>query len=314
MRTLVTGAAGFAGRHLVTALAGWEHEVVGTDLAVPEDAPAGATWRTLDVTDRQATETLLGEVRPDCLFHLAGFAHVGKAEQDPEGCLAVNFGGTRNVLDGCLAASAETRAVVVSSAEVYGRVPHEDLPVREELPLRPGTAYALSKAAAEMAARHASARGLSVVTLRPFNHIGPGQSDDFVASAFAHQLARIEAGKQEPILRVGNLEAVRDLTDVRDTVRGYVRAAVAGLDGAVYNVTSGDAVPIKELLRTLLDLCTAEVEVVEDPERMRPVDLPVFHGSGMRLAGDTGFRAELHLRETLADVLDYWREREASPR
>jgi len=314
VRALVTGAAGFAGRHLVAALLGWEHEVVGTDLALPDDAPVGATWHALDVTDRQAAQELLAEVQPDCLFHLAGLAHVGLAEKDPERCLAVNFGGTRNVLEACLAASDKTRAVIISSAEVYGLVPHEDLPVREELPLRPGTAYALSKAAAEMAARHASARGLPVVILRPFNHIGPGQSDDFVASAFAHQLARIEAGVQEPVLRVGNLDAVRDLTDVRDTVRGYVRAAVAGLDGAVYNVTSGDAVPIKTLLGTLLELCTSTVEVVEDPERMRPNDQPVFHGSGARLASDTGFRAELRLRDTLADVLDYWREKEASPR
>ncbi|MHC4846256.1 MAG: NAD-dependent epimerase/dehydratase family protein, partial [Planctomycetota bacterium] len=166
MRALVTGAAGFAGRHLVSALLGWEHEVVGTDLTIPDDVPEGAAWRELDVTDRAAAEAALAEVRPDCLFHLAGFAHVGRAEEEPERCLAVNFGGTRNVLDACLAASADTRAIVVSSAEVYGRVPHEDLPVREELPLSPTTAYALSKAAAEMAARYASARGLRVVILR----------------------------------------------------------------------------------------------------------------------------------------------------
>lgn len=314
MLALVTGAAGFAGRHLVQALTQAGHEVVGTDLAVAGDPPTCSAWHALDVTDAQACATLLSSVCPDRLFHLAGQAHVGQAEQDPERCLAVNFGGTRAVLQACLAGSPSTRVLVISSAEVYGAVPPADLPVSEESPLRPATAYALSKAAAEMAARYASAKGLAVVILRPFNHIGPGQSDDFVASAFAHQLARIEAGKQEPVIRVGNLSAVRDLTDVRDTVRGYLRAAEAGRDGAVYNVTSGTPVSIRELLDTLLDLCREKVSVAEDPARMRPEDQPVFHGSGARLLAETGFRAELDLRGTLEGVLDYWRDMEASSR
>lgn len=314
MRALVTGAAGFAGRHLVVALHAAGHEVIASDLDVPEDAPRASEWIALDVTDESACESALRAARPDWLFHLAGFAHVGRAEQEPDRCLELNLGGTRALLEACLSASPATRAIVISSAEVYGAVPPDQLPVREECPVRPGTAYARSKVAAEETARDAAARGLSLVILRPFNHIGPGQSDDFVASAFAHQLARIEAGLQEAVIRVGNLAAVRDFSDVRETVRGYLRAAESGHDGAVYNVTSGEAVAIRDLLEILLELCRVPVEVVEDPARMRPIDQAVFHGSGALLAEDTGFRAELNLRDTLEDVLDYWRSREASPR
>jgi GDP-4-dehydro-6-deoxy-D-mannose reductase len=311
VRALVTGGAGFAGRHLLAALDRGGHEVVGAGL--PDGGlPEHGDWRDLDVRSEAACRELLAELQPGWVFHLAGQAHVARAEADPLGCLAVNFGGTRALLEACLAAAPRPRIVLVSSAEVYGRVRPEDLPVTESQPLRPATAYAVSKAAAEMAAHHAAARGLSVVILRPFNHIGPGQSDDFVASAFARQIARIEAGRQEPVLRVGNLAAVRDLLDVRDAVQGYARAAEAGRDGATYNVTSGDAVAVRDLLETLLSLTEARVSVLPDPARMRPVDVPVFHGSAERLAADTGFRARLDLRRTLSDVLDYWRAREST--
>ncbi|MHC5209938.1 MAG: NAD-dependent epimerase/dehydratase family protein [Planctomycetota bacterium] len=313
MRALVTGAAGFAGRHLVAALRAAGHETWASDqAAVPQEPDAPPHIRTLDVTDSAACHALIQEVEPEWVFHLAGIAHVRAAENAPEQALAVNFGGSRHVLEACLAHAPESRVLLVSSGEVYGPVPPDRLPVTEDEPLRPGTMYALSKAAAEMAAHHAAARGLHMVVLRPFNHIGPGQSDAFVASAFARQLARIEAGLQDPVLHVGNLEAVRDFTDARDTVRGYMSAAESGRDRAVYNVTSGRAVRIRDLLDTLISLCRRKVAIEQDPSRMRPVDVPVFHGSGERLARDTGFRADLDLRRTLADVLDYWRAREVS--
>jgi GDP-4-dehydro-6-deoxy-D-mannose reductase len=336
VRALVTGAAGFAGRHLVAALTAAGHETWASDLArnvagdaagdvagaaagdkdgeqVGDRAGSGGTparelqHRDLDVTDAAACRAVIGEVAPDWVFHLAGIAHVRTAEQAPERALAANFGGSRHVLEACLAVSPGSRVLLVSSGEVYGPVPPDRLPVTESEPLRPGTVYAVSKAAAEMAAHHAAARGLRTIVLRPFNHIGPGQSETFVASAFARQIARIEAGRQEPTLHVGNLEAVRDFTDVRDTVRAYLRAAEDGRDGAVYNVTSGKAVRIRELLDTLVALSRRPLTVVQDPSRMRPVDVSVFHGSGERLAADTGFRADFDLRRTLGDVLDYWR-------
>ncbi len=313
VRALVTGAAGFAGRHLLVALQRAGHEAVGAGFREPDGAPEGFPFHDLDVTARDACRALVAQCRPDAVFHLAGIAHVTRAEADPEACLAVNFGGSRAVLEACLAASPRPRVLLVSSAEVYGPVRAGEPALTEDHPLRPATAYAVSKAAAELAGHHAAARGLPVVIVRPFNHIGPGQSDDFVASAFARQVARIEAGRQEPVVSVGNLQAVRDLTDVRDTVAGYLRALEAGRDGAAYNVTTGTAVPVRDLLDVLLGLSRVPVTVRTDPARLRAVDVPGFHGSGERLAAGTGFRARLDLRRTLGDVLDYWRAREPGP-
>ncbi len=307
MRALVTGGAGFAGRHLLDALRAAGHEAHAADLHSVEKPTDAARHHLLDVTDAAACRALIGQLRPDWLFHLAGFAHVGKAEQAPDACLAVNFGGTRAVLEACVSASPATRVLLVSSAEVYGRVTEAALPVTEDAPLAPTTVYAVSKAAAEMAGHHARARGVSVVILRPFNHVGPGQSPDFVASAFAQQVARIEQGLQEPVLRVGNLEARRDLLDVRDTVVGYVLAAQAGRPDATYNVCSGRAVVMRDILDTLLSLSTVDVRVEQDPSRMRALDMPVFLGSGETLRRDTGFVPQRVLRDTLRDVLDYFR-------
>lgn len=311
MKALVTGAAGFAGRHLVESLLAAGEEVVGCGLAAApregEDDALPCAWVELDVTDPQACWDVLDAVRPDAVYHLAGVAHVAQAEADPQRALDVNFGGTRHLLDACLDGFANVRVLLASSAEVYGRVPTEQQPVVEDQPLAPGTAYALSKAAAEMAVHHAVARGLYAVIARPFNHIGPRQSDDFVASAFAHQIARIEAGEQEPVLEVGNLDAVRDLSDVRDIVRGYRELLRVGRPGEVFNLTSGGAVRIADLLDTLLELSSATIEVRTDPARLRPLDVPIFHGSGARLTERCGYAPRLDLARTLRDVLDYWR-------
>lgn len=311
MRVLVTGAGGFAGSHLVDALvaSGDGTEVYASDLHAdhPEVDERGVRRLALDVTDARAVHDVLAEVVPDRVFHLAGFAHVGAAEAEPDAAMAVNFGGTRTLLDAARDAAPAARVLVVSSSEVYGKVAPEAVPVSEDAPLCPATTYALSKACAEMAARLAVARGLDVVVLRPFNHIGPRQSDDFVSAAFAHQVARIEAGLQDPVMRVGNLDAQRDISHVRDTIGAYLAAAEHGRRGEAYNVTSGRAVPIRELLDVLLSLTDVDVTVETDPARMRASDVPIFHGCGDKLAEHTGWRAELDLRAALTDVLDYWR-------
>jgi GDP-4-dehydro-6-deoxy-D-mannose reductase len=310
LKQLVTGGGGFAGPHLVRSLIDAGHAVVACGSEErPEGLPESAIWARLDVTDTQACWNLLEEHRPQVIYHLAAFAHVAQVEARPEQALRVNFGGTRNLLDACLDGFVQTRFLLTSSAEVYGRVSADELPVTEDHALRPGTAYALSKAAAEMAVHHAVARGADAVIARAFNHIGPGQSDDFVAAAFAHQIARIEAGEQEPVLQVGNLEARRDFSDVRDTVRGYQEVARVGAPGEAFNVTSGAAVSIRQLLDGLLRLSKAEIEVRVDPTRLRPIDVPVFNGSGEKLAARSGFAPQLDLKRTLGDVLDDWRAR-----
>lgn len=310
MRALVTGAAGFAGRHLCAALAAGGHDVLGTGLAGTPALPKGVAWADLDVTDGAACRALLAAARPEWIFHLAGWSHVGRAEAAPEECLRVNFGGTRALLEACLAAAPRARVLLASSPEVYGRTPPGAPPLTEGMPLRPATVYGVSKAAVEAAGHHAVARGLDVVILRPFNHVGPGQVDDFVTAAFARQLARIEAGRQEPVLHVGNLSAVRDVADVRDVVVAYVRAAQAARSGEAYNVTSGRAVSVQELLDELRALARVPVRVEQDPARLRAVEVPVIHGSGEKLLRDTGVRIALDLRRTLGDVLAYWRATE----
>ncbi len=318
MKSLITGASGFAGRHLVQHLLSQGDEVVACDLATPTSGQAG-TWPqterlthvTLDVTDEQACWDVLADTRPTAIYHLAGMAHVMHAEQNPELCLAVNRDGCRNMLASCLDGFANVRFLFVSTAEVYGRVDANQLPVREGHPLRPATAYALSKAQAEMHVHRAAAQGLHCLIARAFNHIGPGQSDDFVTAAFAHQIARIEAGLQEPVMHVGNLAAVRDFSDVRDTVAAYRLCLMEGQPGEVLNVTSGQAVSIQLILDALLSLSEVEVKVEQDPTRMRPVDVPLFHGSTEHLTERCGHTPHYALVDTLQTVLDYWRERVA---
>ncbi len=313
MRALVTGAAGFAGGHLVRALTSAGHEVWATSLEPPEDLPAPARGLVLDVTQVHAVEAVLADARPDVVFHLAGFAHVGKAERAADTCLAVNLGGTRAVLDAVLDTTPGSRVLVVSSAEVYGPVAADEVPVTEDAPVRPATVYALSKACAELAAGLAFQRGLDVVVARPFNHIGPGQSEDFVASAFARQIARIEAGTQEPVMRVGNLDAVRDFSHVRDTVAAYIALAERGHAGVAYNVTCGATLSIAQLLELLLAATERTIDVQRDPARMRASDVPIFAGSAARLREHTGWSGSFDGPATLREVLDYWRAREGVP-
>jgi GDP-4-dehydro-6-deoxy-D-mannose reductase len=312
VKALVTGAAGFAGRHLIDCLQSQGHQVTAADARQPA-VPFGPDVESvlLDVTDEQACWEALHNAQPELLFHLAGVAHVGQAEADPSRCLAVNADGTRHMINACLDGHAATRFLLVSSAEVYGRVQDENLPVTEDHPLRPATVYAASKACAEMFLHHGVSRGLQGVVARAFNHIGPGQSDDFVAAAFAHQVARIEAGLQPPVLNVGNLEAIRDFSDVRHTVVGYLACLEVGQPGDVFNVTSGAAIKIRSIVDALSELSSATISVEVDQERLRPVDVPVFSGSGKLLADASGFAPQFDLSATLADVLNYWRAKVA---
>jgi GDP-4-dehydro-6-deoxy-D-mannose reductase len=306
VRALVTGAEGFAGGHILRTLLDGGHEVWGTSLDAFEYE--GVPMERLDVTNEARCREVVSEIHPDWLFHLAGWSHVGLAEKNPDACLDANFGGTRSVVGACLSDSPLTRVIVISSAEVYGRVAADAPALTETDPVRPATVYAVSKAAGELAAHHAHARGLDVVIVRPFNHIGPGQSPDFVCSAFARQIAAIEAGRQEAMLRVGNLLAVRDFSNVRDAVSAYIGVAESGVSGEVYNVTSGAGVTIRAVLTTLISMCKREVRVETDPTRLRPLDTPVLHGSGEKLARVTGHDIGFDLEQTLREVLDYWRE------
>jgi len=317
MRALITGINGFAGGHLA------EHLLAATDYQVWGIARGGiANLPSLhdrvdavdvDLTDRAAVDALIDTARPDVVFHLAAQAHVPTSWKDPAGTLIANISMQLHLCEALHAADLQPRIVVVSTGEVYGAVEPNDVPIDEAVPLRPVNPYAVSKAAQDLLAyQQHRAYKLPIVRVRPFNHAGPRQSDGYAPTAFAHQIARIEAGLQPPVVQVGNLDAQRDLSDVRDIVRGYLLAAEHGEAGTVYNLGSGRPVAMRTVLDTLLSLSTATITVELDPARMRPVDVPVIACDAARFRDRTGWQPEIALEHTLHDVLNDWRQRVAT--
>jgi len=296
MRALVTGALGFVGRHLVAHLESEGDVVVGVDR---DD---------VDILDRAALMEAVVDSRPEAVYHLAGQADVGGSWATPVETFRANAEGSLNVLDAAREARAE-RVLAVISADVYGNVTAADLPIEESSPLRPVTPYGASKAAADALALQAHlGHGDGVIRVRPFNHLGPGQSDRFAASAFASRIAANErTGERE--VHVGNLTPRRDVTDVRDVVRAYRLLVEHGTPGDVYNVCSGRDIAVREIAETLVSMADEPMELVVDPELQRTVDLPVLRGDNRRLQTATGWDQEIPLEQTLRDVLDDWRHR-----
>jgi GDP-4-dehydro-6-deoxy-D-mannose reductase len=295
VRALVTGANGFVGLWLTAYLRDQGDEVVGIDQEV-------------NVLDAAAVREAVVAAEPDALYHLAALANVGDSWGDPEDVFQVNAVGTLHVLEAARRCPTPPRVLLTSSAEVYGSVREEELPVTEATTLAPVTPYAASKAAAEYLGVQAHlAYGLAVVRVRPFNHIGPGQSPGFVVAALAARI--VEAARAGATsIPVGNLGARRDLTDVRDIVRAYRLLIESGAPGEVYNVCSGRDVAISDVAARLLALADTELQLVPDRELMRPVDVPVVRGDPSKLRTATGWKPEFDLDTTLRDVLDQWRE------
>jgi GDP-4-dehydro-6-deoxy-D-mannose reductase len=297
VRALVTGADGFVGRHLVAWLQEAGDDVVETD-----------RHHGLDILEPEALRAFVVGVGPEVVYHLAGQADVGGSWSNPVETFRVNAEGTMNVLLAAVAAGV-SRVVAVSSADVYGRVGEDELPIAEDAELRPVSPYGASKAAADLIALQAHlGHGLGVVRARPFNHLGPGQSDRFVASALASRIARNELDGTEEV-PVGNLTPRRDFTDVRDVVRAYRLVAERGEAGVAYNVCSGRDVAVQELADRLVAMADRPMRLVVDPELARPVDTPVLRGDPTRLQAATGWSPSVPLEQTLADVLDAWRKR-----
>ena len=291
MRALVTGANGFVGTHLVAYLA-----------TEGDDVTESAT----EITDRDALIAAFAEAKPDVVYHLAAQADVGSSWSTPVETLRINVEGTLNVLDAARLAGA-TRVAAVTSADIYGPVAEVDLPLTEEQPLRPVSPYAASKAAADMLGVQAGlGHGLDVIRIRAFNHLGPGQSDKFVASALASRVARAER-TGETTIRVGSLEARRDFTDVRDVVRAYRALMLDGRPGEAYHVCSGTDRSVRELADILLSLSSADITLETDPELMRPVDLKVLQGDNTKISTDTDWSPSIPIEQTLEDLLEFWR-------
>jgi GDP-4-dehydro-6-deoxy-D-mannose reductase len=315
VRLLVTGAGGFVGGHLAEFLHA-EHpdvEVHGVSLphgSVAWRAAPGARMIETDLTDPAAARAVVEDVRPDRILHLAGQSSVHLSWLDPGGTLRANVLGIVHLLDGVRALGLRPAVLVVGSAEEYGPVRQEEMPIGEDTPLRPASPYAVSKVAQGALARlYGPAGGLRVVLTRTFHHTGPGRGEAFAESSFARQIAEIEAGRKEPVLRVGNLEAVRDFADVRDVVRAYWMLLEKGEGGQVYNVCTGRGRRIRELLDVLLAASVARVEVRTDPDRLRPSDVPAQVGDPGRLRAATGWEPRIPLERSLQDLLDDWRDR-----
>ena len=304
--SLVIGAGGFVGSYLLRQLMEEGHRPGATKLPHESLAIDGVEVYDLDLGDQAAVRRLLEAERPAQIYHLAAQSSVAVSWKKPELTVDVNIKGTLHLLEAVRSIEGyEPRILLVGSGEEYGYLREGACPIAETEPLRPGNLYAVTKACQNMLGSvYARAYGMGIVMVRAFNHIGPGQSPTFVAGSFALQIAEIEAGLRPPLMQVGNLEAKRDFSDVRDVVRAYTMLMEKGIAGETYNVGSGRAVPIRELLDTMLSLSRESIAVEQDPARMRPSDVPLIEADTSKLREDTGWAPIYPLEETLTAMLD----------
>ncbi len=306
---LVTGAAGFAGSHLVDLLLKEGAPVVAwcrPSGRAPHRDATSLEWHAVDVLDRGAVRAEIARTRPATIFHCAGAAHVAASWSDRSGTFARNILGTHYLLEALRREGAAARVFIPSSASVYKS---SSAAISEDDEVAPESPYALSKLGQEIfATRSLKEDGIDIVFARAFNHLGPRQEPTYVASSIARQLALIEAGRTKALLEVGNIDAKRDLTDVRDTVRAYRLLVEKGRAGIPYNVCSGSAWSVRELVRQLVEKSGVRVEVRTDPARLRPNDAPLVLGDPRRVKNDVGWTPAIPLSRTLTDLLDYWRD------
>jgi GDP-4-dehydro-6-deoxy-D-mannose reductase len=312
VRSLITGVGGFAGSHLAEALlsAAPETELWGCDLSHERRPyhPAALKLLSADLCDPAAVQAVMQACRPDQIYHLAGQAFAGDSWRNPWQTLETNLRGTVNVLEAALASGHAPRILIVASSEVYGRAVRPGQPISEATPLCPDNPYGVSKAAQDLLAQqYYLSHHLAIVRVRPFNHIGPRQNRRFVAPAFASQIAAIEAGRQPPAVRVGNLSARRDLTDVRDMVQAYRLALEQGQPGEVYNLGCGVSHSMQELLDVLLSFSKMPITVELDPARLRASDVPEVVCDASKFRAATGWTPRIPFEQSLQDLLEYER-------
>lgn len=313
-KILISGCSGFLGTWLTDTLYGIG-EIDGESVElygfteVPGFVSSQLAVEQVDITNREAVFAWVEKVRPDLVYHLAAIANVGYSWEHQKLTYEVNFIGTSNIMEALCQSAPSARLVLMSSAELYGHCAGDVCD--EKTPLAPPkNPYALSKRAMEMLASiYLEGKNLDIVTVRSFNFTGPGQSPQFAASSFARQIAEIELGKREPVIRVGNLSAVRDMSDVRDVARYLVVIARLAAAGSIYNICSGSAYSIQELLDILLGMARCPIRVEVDSDRIRPTDIPVLMGNSRRLKEYFGLQPIFTIKQTLSDLLDDWRKK-----
>jgi GDP-4-dehydro-6-deoxy-D-mannose reductase len=317
MRVLITGVTGFVGSHMVDFLARtqpqaevhgirrWRSRTENID-----HLTGGLTLHECDIRDASSVHAVVAGVKPDYIFHLAAQSFVPASWGAPEETLSTNVLGQLHLFEAMRRAGSKARVLIAGSSEEYGDVRPDEVPIKETNPLRPLSPYAVSKVAQDMLGyQYFRSYGLDVVRTRAFNHEGPRRGSVFVTSTFCKQVAEIEKGKRPPVLHVGNLEAKRDFTDVRDVARAYWLALEKGRAGEVYNIGSGRSWQIGELLKLVLSMTDKVIEVKPDPARMRPSDVPILQCDADKFKKETGWKPEIPFEQTIRDLLQYWRER-----
>ncbi len=317
MRILITGITGFAGSHLADFLLAERKDV---------DIYGMVRWRSkteniehirdkiklyeCDIRDAYSVNKVIREVRPERIFHLAAQSFVPTSWRAPAETLTTNVIGELNIFEAVRQNGIDPLIHIAGSSEEYGLVKKDEIPIKETNPLRPLSPYAVSKVGQDLLGyQYFKSYGLKIIRTRGFNHTGPRRGEVFVCSDFAKQVARIEKGKQKPIIKVGNLKAKRDFTDVRDMVRAYWLVLEKGKIGEVYNICSNKAYSIKEVLDILLSLSRKRIKIEEDPQRMRPSDVPILLGDNTKFKKETGWQPEINFEKSIKDLLDYWRQR-----
>jgi GDP-4-dehydro-6-deoxy-D-mannose reductase len=313
-RFLITGANGFVGNHFIEDCLysfpedahyfGWGLEGFG----IENDR---VSWDKVDLRDSNSIDQAVQRAKPTIVVHLAAISHVPTSYENPELVWDINLLGTLRLLEALKRHSPEAIVLIVSSSEIYGRSFNTGIALDEKALLAPRNPYAVSKSAADLLAGQYSETGMKIFRLRPFNHVGPGQSSDFVVSAFASQIAEIENGQREPIINVGNLEAKRDFLHVKDVVRAYLQViqnADQLLPGEIFNVCSGIPRAISDVLRDLLSMSSIDISIQQDESRMRPSDTPFAIGSAESIKSRLGWHPKISWKDTLKDMLEYWRK------
>jgi GDP-4-dehydro-6-deoxy-D-mannose reductase len=306
MKALITGINGFVGKYLSKYLIEKGYDVYGTVIEDNIQMDDIKIYK-MNLLDKEEVAETIRKIKPDQVYHLAGQSAVGLSWNNPTLTININVNGTINLLDSIREENLDVKVLIIGSSDQYGPIKPENCPINEEHELNPSSPYAISKVTQENVAKlYVKAYGMKIIMVRAFNHIGPMQSKNFVVSDFASRIVDIEFGKQS-IMKVGNLEAYRDFTDVRDIVRGYNMLMERAHIGEIYNIGSGKAIKIQDVLDTLISLSKKYIKVEIDKDKLRPSDVPIVECDNSKIKSHIGWQPQLDIRETLKDTLDYWR-------